>query len=330
MVHIIAEAGTNHNGSEQEAQALIDIASRAGADSMKVQIINPWGLYLPGEYEYGHYDIHKVIALRHQTVLEDAVYVRLNAYAADRNIALSASVFDEQGLELLESLDPPYVKLASCDLNNLRFLRQVASTCMKMIVSTGMSTLADVEKAVAAISEKRSLDSVVLMHCVSVYPAKTEQANLSFLSTLKEEFGTEIGFSDHTQTSLAAVMALSLGATWFEKHFTRDRTLEGLDHAYAMEEEPLAQYVSDLRAASTAMIPREDKISEAEFYTRRRARRALYASRDLEAGTILCDEDVLCVRPEGPMDADQIDDVIGRPILVPMQKHDPFEADKLG
>lgn len=329
MAHIIAEAGTNHNGSKEKAKELIDLAARAKADSVKFQIINPWGLYLPGEYSYGHYDIKKVLKLRESTVLSDETYRELAAYCVEQGIGFSSSVFDKKGLDLLCSLNPPYIKIASCDLNNIRFLRQVAETGQKVILSTGMSTLSDVEKSLKEIEKSGSLNNFILLHCVSVYPANLEQTNLTFITILKDTFGLEVGFSDHTGDSRAAVMALALGATWFEKHFTSDRKQEGLDHAYAMEEDGFAQYVQDIRAAEIALEPKEDKISDAERYTRKRARRSLYAARDLAVGEIVTDNDVLCVRPEGLLSADEIDLIVGKSIAVPLKQYEPFTFDNV-
>ena len=329
MAHIIAEAGTNHNGSAEKAKELIDLAARAKADSVKFQIINPWGLYLPGEYSYGHYDIKKVLKLRESTVLSDETYRELAAYCDGKGIKFSSSVFDKQGLDLLCSLNPPYIKIASCDLNNIRFLRQVAEKGKKVILSTGMSTLNDIEKSLKEIEKSGNLNNFILLHCVSVYPANLEQTNLSFITTLRNTFGLEVGFSDHTGDSRAAVMALALGATWFEKHFTTDRKQEGLDHAYAMEEDGFAQYVQDIRSAEVALQPKEAKISDEERYTRKRARRSLYAARDLAVGEKVADEDVLCVRPEGVLNADDIDLVIGKVIAKPLKQFEPFAFDKL-
>lgn len=327
-IHIIAEAGTNHNGSLGKAKELIDIASRSKADSVKFQIINPWGLYLPGDYPYGHYDIKEVIKLRESTVLKDEEYEELYEYATDRKIGFSASVFDEQGLDLLLKFNPPYIKLASCDLNNLRFLRQVASRGKKMIISTGMSTLQDIEKALKAIADVGHKD-LVLLHCVSIYPATLAQTNLSFIDDLRTNFGFPVGFSDHTGDSIAACLALTKGATWFEKHFTSDRTQKGLDHAYAMEEEGFTKYVAEINAAMGALQKKEIKISESEKYTRKRARRSLYAARDIKPGEIIRDEDVLVVRPEGILDADQIDMIIGKPASVFVKQYEAFTFDNV-
>lgn len=326
--HIIAEAGTNHNGSVTKAKELIQVAKRAGADSVKFQIINPWGLYLPGQYDYGHYDIKKVIEIRQATVLSDQEYFSLHQYSIDHGIEFSASVFDIQGLDLLCTMNPPYIKLASCDLNNIRFLKQVAERGKKMVISTGMSSLKDIEKSLKAIEGTGNSD-IVLLHCVSVYPAKTEQSNLSFITTLINNFGFEVGFSDHTGNSIAAVMAYALGARWFEKHFTTDRTQEGFDHAYAMEENGFVEYVSDIRAAETALTASNQKLTDAERYTRKRARRSLYASRAIKAGEIIRDEDVLCVRPEGILNADDIDLVIGKIATTDFKQYEPFSFEKI-
>lgn len=322
-LHIIAEAGTNHNGQLDLAKQLVDIAADSKADSVKFQIIYPWGLYLPGQYNYGHYDIKKVIQIRKDSMLSDEEYADIAAHATEKGISFSSSVFDKRGLDLLMKFNPPYLKIASCDLNNIRFLRQVAERGKKIILSTGMSTMQDVEKSVNELS-KVGFDNLVLLHCVSIYPAYLKQANLHIISELKKNFGCEVGFSDHTGNSIAACMALQHGATWFEKHFTSDRTLEGFDHAYAMEAEGMKQYVADIHEAQNALIPQEKKISDAERYTRQRARRSLYASRDLEPGTVVTNEDVLVVRPEGIMDADQIDLIIGQKLVKGLKQHEAF------
>jgi N,N'-diacetyllegionaminate synthase len=146
---------------------------------------------------------------------------------------------------------------------------------------------------------------------------------------LKKNFGLEVGFSDHTGESVAACMALALGATWFEKHFTTDRTQEGFDHAYAMEEAGFTKYVADLHEAETAMKPKDEKISDAERYTRKRARRSLYASRDIKAGEIIRDEDVLIVRPEAIMNADDIDLIVGKKAATDLKQHEAFAIEKV-
>jgi sialic acid synthase SpsE len=327
-INIIAEAGTNNNGRLDKAIELVDIASRCGANFVKFQIIYTNGLYLPGDYPYGNYDINKVRKIRDEGVLTDDEYTELNTYCKNLDLPFTASVFDKKGIDLMLKLDVPYIKTASGDLNNIRLLRQIAETGKRMIISTGMSSLEDIKRTLDEI-RKTGNDDIILMHCVSNYPAKLEQTNLRFIEVLKKTFNFPVGFSDHTEDSVAACMALSLGATWFEKHFTADRSQEGLDHAYAMEEGGFKKYVNDLNEANKALILRNEKISHEEYYTRKRARRSLYAAVDINPGEIISEEKVLILRPENQMNAEDADLVIGSVAAVGIKKHEPFNLGKI-
>jgi sialic acid synthase SpsE len=220
-------------------------------------------------------------------------------------------------------LHPPYIKIASTDLNNVRFLRQVAKKGIPIILSTGMSSLEDIEHSVQEIMHTGFRD-LTLMHCVSSYPAKLEEMNLSFIDTLKSAFGFPVALSDHTETSLAACLALTKGVVYIEKHFTYDRKAEGFDHAYACDPEPFVQYVADIRSAEKALQTASIKLGEHELYVRKRARRSLYAARDLVAGQIVRDEDVLVLRPQNVMSADQIDLVVGKQMRQDILQYQPF------
>lgn len=322
-VHIIAEAGTNHNGSVANGRRLVDIAVRAKADSVKFQIIDPDFLYLPGRYEFGNYDIDQVRATRKRFMLSDTQYTELADYARERGVPFAASIFDQHGLDLLADLRPPYIKIASTDLNNVRLLRRVVEKGVRIILSTGMSSLGDIEHTVTEILRTGFRD-VVLMHCVSAYPARLEEMNLTFIDVLRSTFGLPVALSDHTESSIAACLALGKGVEYIEKHFTCDRKAEGFDHAYACEGEALVHYVADIRAAQQALSVAPNKLGEREMNVRKRARRSLYASRDLTAGTVIQDTDVLIVRPENAMSADQVDSVVGRRLSADLAAYEPF------
>ena len=323
-LHIIAEAGSNFNGSVDIALQLNATAAAAAADSVKYQVINTDALYRQGDYAYGHYRIEDIRAIRRRDELSDKQWWTIHDDARARGIAFSSSVFDTQGLDLLCAMNPPYLKTASCDLNNLRFLREVAARGRTMVVSTGMSTLGDIEKAVSTLAKEGiEGERLVLLHCVSAYPSALSDTNLIFLQTLKNAFGTAIGFSDHSLGNEAACIAVALGATWIEKHFTIDHTLEGLDHKYAMEPLAFTNYVKALRETETSLKPKVQKIGPAEAYTRQRARRGLYVSKDLPAGHVLTNEDILIVRPESSIAADDIHLIVGRTLKKSMQS---FEA----
>lgn len=327
-VHVIAEAGNNHNGDAGTATELIGVAAEAGADSVKFQIIYPEGLYLPAFPRNGGYEENEVIAARRKFMLSDDDYRRLAAHAAERRIAFSASVFDRQGLDLLDSLDPAYLKVASCDLNNVAFVREVAERGRRVVLSTGMSTLEEVEKSVEAALSTGNED-LVLLHCVSVYPATLEQMRLSFIDELREAFGLPVGLSDHTPTSTAAAMAVARGATWLEKHFTLDKTQEGFDHAYALEPGELSAYVADVRAAEAALSIEGEKVGPDERTVMERARRSIYAAADLEAGAELSADDLVVVRPQGPLDAADFDRVVGRKLARPLRRYEALTWEAL-
>jgi N,N'-diacetyllegionaminate synthase len=309
-IHVIAEAGTNHNASPQTAKELIDVASAAGADSVKFQIIYPECLYVAKIYHNGASEVNDVIAVRRAGMLADDDYRDLSEYSRRQGLPMSASAFCPQGLALLDELDPPYVKIASCDLNNTRLLQQAAELGRQLIVSVGMATLGEIERAVADITST-GLTDLVLMHCVSVYPCPTERTNLSFINVLQTAFGFPVGLSDHTEKSLAAAVAVSMGVTWIEKHFTLERASAGFDHAYAMEPEMLTQYIEDVRAVEQACRPVSVKVGATEAAVKLRARRGLYASRDIAAGETISAQDIAVLRPEAAFTPQQLDTVVG-------------------
>ena len=327
-VHIIAEAGTNHNGSVANGKQLIDLSVRAKADTIKFQIIDPDKLYLPGNYVFGNYDINQVRANRKRFMLTDAQYAELAEYTQEKGAHFTASVFDQHGLDFLASLQPLFIKIASTDLNNVRLLRSVAEKGIRMLLSTGMSSLSDIEHSVIEIL-RTGFSDIVLMHCVSVYPANLEEMNLPFIDTLRSAFGFPVGFSDHTESSIASCIALTKGVCYIEKHFTYDKTAEGFDHAYASENDNFVNYVANIRAAESALRVAPLKINDRERYTRKRARRSLYAARDLKAGDVIQDIDVLIVRPENVMSADQVDIVVGRRLTSNLVAYAPFTPEIL-
>ena len=328
-IHIIAEAGTNHNADPELGRQLIDVGKEAGADSVKFQIIYPEGLYVEKlKDESGGFQDNEVIEIRRKGMLSDGDYRSLSTYAKHQGVPLSASIFDQRGIDLLEEFDPPYIKIASCDANNIPLITAAAKTGRKLIVSTGMSTMSEVRSTVKAL-EAIGHQDLVLMHCVSVYPCPTQQMNLQFLTSLRQEFGYEIGLSDHTENSLAAAAAVALGVSWIEKHFTLDRASQGFDHAYAMEPDMLSEYIRDVRAVEAAMLGTEAKVGEQESSVKLRARRGLYAARDIQPGQVIQEDDVLIVRPEAALVPGQLRVVVGQKSVGHIPQFEPLTLDHL-
>ena len=165
------------------------------------------------------------------------------------------------------------------------------------------------------------------MHCVSAYPAELASMNLGFITTLRSDFGFPVGLSDHTETSLAAAMAIALGATWIEKHFTYDRTAEGFDHAFAMEPDQLARFVADVRSAEAACRAPAPKVRGIEVEVKRRARRGVYAARRIPKGTVLTGADLIVRRPESDLEPNDLPRVIGRTVRRDVRPYQPLEWD---
>jgi sialic acid synthase SpsE len=309
--HVIAEAGTNHNGKLDIALKLIDTAVAASADSVKFQIIHPEELYLPMVYNNGNYIDNEIFYQRKKWMLPDEAYRELAAYCKDKHISFAASVFDKKGVKLVDDMDVEYIKIASCDLNNYRFLKTAAETGRTIIISTGMATLGEIEQAVLACTSTGNND-LVLMHCVSLYPCPLSEMNLRFIDALKACFNFPVGFSDHSQSNLATAIAVSKGVEYVEKHFTLDRSSEGFDHSYSLEPKELVKYVRDIRECESACRHKLNKIGEQENNVKNRARRGLYAACDIEAGKLISCTDVLISRPEGDLKPQDVDLISGK------------------
>lgn len=325
-VHIIAEAGTNHNGNLETAKKLAEVAAAAQADSVKFQIIYPEGLYLPKFYQSGNYLDNEVYALRLQGMLTDDCYRALAVFCREQGLPFSASVFDQRGIDLVDELKAPYIKIASCDLNNSALLIKAAETGRTLIISTGMATLGEIERAVADIFATGNRD-LVLMHCVSIYPCPLERMNLGFIDVLKVAFGLPVGLSDHTENSLAAAIAVSKGVEWIEKHITLDRTSKGFDHAYAMEPESFSRYVVDIKDSLKACSKPEKKVMGVEAEVKTRARRSVYANRDIQEGEQVFADDIVIVRPEGLMVPNEAPLLFGKRASRLIRQYEPLSPD---
>ncbi|AUC62351.1 N-acetylneuraminate synthase [Cyanobacterium sp. HL-69] len=203
MVKIIAEAGVNHFGNYSLALKLIDAVKDTGSDFIKFQMIDEKELYSPGKYEYGNYDIEEVRKQRRESHLSTDELNKLFNYAHSIGIPATATPFGFISLKQLIKLNPPFIKIASGDINFYSLIEEAIQTGIKLIISTGMSTLKDVEKTVNFLHSK-GCDNFVLMHCISVYPHHESMSQLGYISTLQKEFGCDVGFSDHTLGSTAS------------------------------------------------------------------------------------------------------------------------------
>jgi N,N'-diacetyllegionaminate synthase len=313
--YVIAELGVNHNGDPKLAEALVDAAAGAGADTVKLQTFRSEGLALPeaaqATYQRERAAAASQLEMLRSLELPDDRIGPLRERALSRGMELLSSPFDLQSLEVVAAAGVPAIKIGSGDLTNLLLLRAAAATGLPLIVSTGMATLDEIDVAVADL-QRHGDPAVVLLHCVSVYPAAPHLVNLRAMATMAERYGVPIGFSDHTEGIGVAVAAVALGATIVEKHLTLDRSMPGPDHAASLEPSQFGAMVAAIREAHAGLGSGEKGPRREEDEVRAVARRSLVTARAVPAGQQLAAEDLTALRPESGVSPMLVDSVIGR------------------
>lgn len=298
---LVAEAGVNHNGSVELARRLVDAAVKAGADAVKFQTFKaerviargaPKATYQLETTGPGESQLDMVRRLE----LGSEAHEELYAYCRQRGVLFMSTPFDEESIDLLDRLGVAVFKVPSGEITNFPFLARVASKGKPMIVSTGMSTLEEVASAVRVIHEAGNRQ-LVLLHCVSNYPADPAHANLRAMHTLAAAFDVPVGYSDHTPGLEVALAAVALGASVIEKHFTVDRTLPGPDHRASLEPDELAALARGIRTVEAALGHGRKEPAATEAETARVARKSLVAARDIPAGTKLSEDLIAIKRP---------------------------------
>ena len=313
MTNIIAEAGSNHNGELEKALELVRIAARSGANSCKFQFINPEFLYLPKYFnaDKKYYEDNQVFQRRESEVLSKDEWKKIWQLSKDLDIEVSASVFDEEGADLLSYLGANFVKIASSDLNNIELHDLVSERFSEVVISTGMASIDEIIAIERRMSSLHPEVSLKLMYCTSLYPSTMSQINFHQIKVMQNIFGTErVGFSDHTRDAIASSICGSMGVNLFEKHFTISRDLAGFDHSNALEENELLDYVTILKEIGSIEFNSLNAQSDSE--TAIRARRGIYAAKDLQAGKIINREDLLIVRPSASLSPMDLPALIGK------------------
>ncbi|MBM2826412.1 MAG: AFP-like protein, partial [Dehalococcoidia bacterium] len=302
-VYIIAEVGSNHDGSLEQAKKLIDASAEAGANAVKFQSFTAEGLAARSQERL--YNFFKTVEMPKEWHRE------LADYAKGVGVDFLSSPFDEDAVDLLYDVDVPAFKIASGDLTHYPLLRRAARYGRPIILSTGMGTLGEVEQAVECL-RAGGTDAIALLHCVSNYPPQFEDANIRAMVTMREAFGLPVGYSDHSPGLVVPLGAVALGACIIEKHITFDRSLKGPDHPYALEVAEFAQMVRDIRNLEAALGSGVKEPVEGEVAERMWARRGLYAARPIPKGTVLAREMIKLVRPCLALGPDSLELVQGR------------------
>ena len=304
-VIIIAEAGVNHNGSIEMAKQLVAKAKEAGVDYIKFQTFKASRLVTKsakqaeyqqrnmGSQDDGQYQMLKKLELSpedHQVLID---------FCNKLGLKFFSTAFDDESIEYLRTLNLGLWKIPSGEVTNYPFLRRIASFNEKTILSTGMCDMEDVRSAVNALYKNGlSKENLILLHCNTEYPTPFDDVNLKEMDALRDEFGVEVGYSDHTKGIEVPIAAVALGATVIEKHFTLDRNLQGPDHKASLEPEELKAMVTAVRNVEKAVGGDGTKhISESERKNIAIARKSIVAARDIKAGEIFTEENLTVKRP---------------------------------
>lgn len=312
--YIIAEIGANHNGDMKLCRQLIAAAHECGVDAVKFQSWSATSLI--GQAEFAR---NTKYAKNGAPSLKEAVdryqltadqHREVGAFCRELGVTFFSSCFSRAEVNLLETLDVPAYKIASMDVNHLPLLEYVAATGKPVLLSTGMATLGEVERAVELL--RRNRVPVILLHCVSIYPPAAELVNLRTMATWSAAFDVPVGFSDHTLGCAIPLAAVALGACVLEKHFTLDHSLEGWDHAVSADPAEMRALVSGSRAVFAALGSASRRVGPDEIAKRAVFRRRMVAARALRRGESVTSADVEFKRPGTGIGPDELRYVIGR------------------
>ncbi len=329
---VIAEMSGNHNRSLDRALEIVDAAADAGAHAIKLQTYTADTITLdvdcdefviddPGSLWYGRtlYDLYDEAHTPWEW--HEPLYAR----ARERGIIPFSTPFDETSVEFLEELDSPCYKIASFEVVHLPLIRKVAATGKPILMSTGMATQEEIQEAVDAASVA-GCDQLVLLKCTSSYPATPENSNLATIPDMRENFGCQVGLSDHTLGIAVAVGAVALGATVIEKHFTLSRADGGVDAAFSMEPAEMRQLVDETERAWQAL----GKVSYGPTAVEApslRFRRSLYIAEDMKAGDVFTPRNLRVVRPGLGLEPKYYDNVLGKSVNRDAPKGTPMSWD---
>jgi N,N'-diacetyllegionaminate synthase len=323
-VFVVAEAGVNHNGELGLAKKLVDVAKDAKADAVKFQAFKAENVAVKDAEKAAYqkqttgsdesqYEMIKKLELTKKDLRE------LADYAKRKGLMFLASPFGKESVDLLDEIDVPAFKVASGEITNFPFLRYVAKKKKPVILSTGMATLGEINEAIDVIRNQDVTD-IVLLHCVTSYPANARDVNLRAMLTLKCAFNLPVGFSDHTLGVMVPVAAVALGAAMIEKHFTLNRNLSGPDHKASLEPHELKEMVDAIRSIEEALGNGEKKPTYDEEEIKRIVRRSIVANMDIPKGAVITEDMLDVKRPGTGIGPKHFEKIIGKKAKLNIKK----------
>jgi pseudaminic acid synthase len=324
---IIAEISANHNGSIDRALETILAAKQAGVDAIKIQTYTPDTMTIESNNEdffikQGMWKGRSLYDLYSEAFTPFEWHERLFQYAKDLNITLFSTPFDEKAVDLLSSFNVPAFKVASFEIVDIPLIKYIAKRGKPMLISTGMSSLEEVEKAIQA-AQTNGCQQIGVFHCISSYPTPIEEANLKMITILREKFNVQVGLSDHTKGATASIVATGLGATFIEKHFTLSRADGGVDSAFSLEPSEMKKLVQDCNEAFLSVGKGSFKRPSIEA-NNKIFRRSLYFVENLKKGEIVKERHIRRIRPGFGLPPEYLSSVIGKKVT-----RDVFRGDRV-
>ncbi|MGP1568132.1 MAG: N-acetylneuraminate synthase [Peptoanaerobacter stomatis] len=301
-VFIIAEAGVNHNGSLKLAKKLVDEAKNAGVDCIKFQtfiaenIVSKTAVKAEYQKQNTNNSSESQYNMLKKLELSFSDFIELNNYCKAKNIQFLSTAFDFESIDFLSSLDMNVWKIPSGEITNLPYLIKIANLGKDVIISTGMSTMEDIQNALSVL-KTNGAGNITVLHCTTEYPAPFTDVNLKAMLTIKDKFDVNIGYSDHTKGIEIPISAVALGATVIEKHFTLDKNMQGPDHKASLEPHELKKMVESIRNVESALGDGIKKLAESEKKNISIARKSIIAKRDIKKGEIFTQENLTVKRP---------------------------------
>lgn len=328
-IYVIAEAGLNHGGNKERALALVRAAKWAGADAVKFQTFRADRLASTKPGALGHVkDQPNLQELFKKLELTFDTFRALHKEAARIGIEFLSTPFDEESADFLHQLGVSAFKIASGDITHRPLIEHVSGKGKPVLLSTGMSTAEEIERAIDWI-HTRGNEQVVLLHCVSSYPARQEELNVKSVQYLRDRFGIPVGFSDHSVGTLGSVVAVSVGAQVIERHFMIETRGDMPDHAVSMDAKTLKGHIEGLRTISGILGERGKFATEAESRNKTASRRALYANRAIAPGETIDAGMLYALRPAAGISPEFVDAVIGKQVLKPIEAGAPVQWESL-
>jgi N,N'-diacetyllegionaminate synthase len=317
-VLIIAEAGVNHNGDFELAKKMVDIAFEAGADIIKFQTAIPELVMSntapKAEYQNNNTGIEESqLEMSKKIHLPLTAYKELKIYCEEVGIKFLSTPFDHVSIDLLSDLGQDIFKIPSGEITNLPYLKKVANLKSKIIISTGMSNLSEIEFALDILVQNGStLDNIIVLHCNTDYPSPYEDVNLLAMITIKNAFGVRVGYSDHTPGIEVPIAAVALGAEVIEKHFTLDKKMAGPDHLASLNPKELREMIIAIRNIEIALGSGRKIPTPSESKNLNIARRSIHLLNSIQEGTILNEAHLIMKRPGNGISPVLINNIIGK------------------